>query len=132
MPPSIVLEVLRIIKAEVDLRELTRVGEQARSALAAHVYEAEAEALEQAQRGLVERTQQLIRSLEDLQELSDKNYGREIEQLTIAEAAMRDAEELLAIPDTGPPAVAAETEAIEVMSSRPWAIDSSVAAGALE
>jgi len=115
LPPSIVLEVLRIIKEEVDLRELTRVAEQARGALAAHVYEAETSALEETQRGLAERTQQVIRDLEDLQELNDKNYGREIEQLSVAGAAMRDAEELLAIPDTGAPAVAAETEAIEAL-----------------
>jgi len=33
LPPSIVLEVLQILEAEVNLREATRVAEQARPAL---------------------------------------------------------------------------------------------------
>ena len=115
MPPSIVLEVLRILKAEVDLRDLTRATEQARLAFAEHEYKREADSLEQTQKSLAERTLQVILDLEDLQEAQQKNFGREIKQLEIAEMAMRDAKDLMDIPDTGSPTVAAETEAIEAL-----------------
>ena len=52
LPPSIVLEVLQILEGEVNLREETRVAEQARPALDAEEYEQQADKLSETQKGL--------------------------------------------------------------------------------
>ena len=57
MPPAIVLEVLRILKGEVDLRELTRVTEQQRQAARPNVVEIEAEQTEIAETEVAEGTE---------------------------------------------------------------------------
>ncbi|MCA9212701.1 MAG: hypothetical protein KDB27_06540, partial [Planctomycetales bacterium] len=115
MPPSVVLEVLRIIKAETNLRDETRVAEQKKPSLSAPEFEAAASELDQTQTALHDRTQAVIDQLEDLQETKNKNYGQAIQRLEVAKSAMTDASDLLAAAESGPPTIAAETEAIEAL-----------------
>ena len=59
----------------------------------------------------VERVTERIRELPD----SEAEFGREILLLEQVSEVMSDATEILARPETGGPAIAAETEAIELL-----------------
>ncbi len=113
LPPSYVLEAMLILEGEINLREDTRITQQARAATETKAYEKRASELSTTQKTLDERVltlQQKIRELED----GEKEFGYEIALLGKISEAMGDATEILARPDTGPPAIAAETEAIEL------------------
>jgi hypothetical protein len=114
LPPSIVLEVLQVLEAEVNLREETRVAEQSRPALDREQYTAGADKLSDTQHGLrkrIEKVTQLIRELED----GEADFAMEIRLLQQVAIVMQEAGEILARPETGSPAIAAETEAIELL-----------------
>ena len=68
LPPSIVLEVLQILEAEINLREETRVAEQARTAVEAEKHGAEANRLSESQTGIDER---VVKVVERIRELPD-------------------------------------------------------------
>ena len=70
------------------------------------------DALSLTQKELADRTDDVIEQIRDLPE-GDEKFGKEIKQLTNASYAMVDAWEYLTDSDTGPNAIAAETEAIE-------------------
>ena len=108
------LEVLQILEAEVNLREATRVAEQARTAIARDEYIAQAEGLSQTQDELRDRVDKVV---ERIQELPDAaaNFGKELRLLGAVSQVMNEATEILAQPETGKPAIAAETEAIELL-----------------
>lgn len=114
LPPSIVLEVLQILEGEVNLREETRVAEQARPALAAEEYKRQAGKLSEAQAELRDRVEKVIERIRDLPE-GEQNFPKEIQLLTLVAQVMTDATGILARPDTGREAIAAETEAIELL-----------------
>jgi hypothetical protein len=114
LPPAIVLEVLQILEGEVNLREETRVAQQARPALAANDYRKQAGTLSTTQDGLhgrVEKVTQQIRELPD----SEVEFPKEIALLQRVAAVMDEATEILARPETGKLAIAAETEVIELL-----------------
>ncbi len=113
MPPSVVLEVLRILRAEIDLRDLTRATQQKRDAILPHQYQKDSQELADTQEGLRERTQVVVEALEEMAAAEKKNFARPIQQLTAAMNAMGGAATILETPDTGSPAIAAENEAIE-------------------
>jgi hypothetical protein len=112
LPPSIVLEVLRITEAEMDLRTLTRDTEQSRAALHTDEYYETAKPLAEKQKSLDTRTENVIAAIEKLPD-AETEFGKELMQLGNAKKAMGDASKRLVKPDTGPVAVAAESEAIE-------------------
>jgi hypothetical protein len=114
LSPAVILEVLRILETEVNLREQTRVAEQGRGVMASDEYKAEAIRLSEAQDLLRDRLDVVVQGLERLPE-GILNFGTEIEILGMASAAMVDATKTLVSPETGPVAVAAQTEAIELM-----------------
>src|SRR5205807_4669230 len=66
LPPSVVLEAMQILEAEVALREETRVAEQARPALAADQYNDLAGKLEKTQDQLAERVENLAERIAEL------------------------------------------------------------------
>jgi hypothetical protein len=114
LPPSIVLEVLQILEAEVNLREDTRVTQQAKQALTKENYGKQAVALSQTQQRLQERIDKVnerIRALPD----GEAEFAREIALLQAVSQVMNEATSILARPETGSPAIAAETEAIELL-----------------
>jgi hypothetical protein len=112
LPPSIVLEVLRITEGEMDLRTITRDTEQSRRSLRTKEYDVAVKPLEDKQLSLKERTAAVIEQINKLPD-AEKEFGNELAQLANAEKAMADAKKRLQKPDTGPVAVAAESEAIE-------------------
>ncbi len=114
MPPSIVLEVLQILEGEVNLREETRVADQARAALAAQEYRGQAQKLSGSQDGLkvrVDKVTDRIRQLPD----AESEFAYEIGLLGQVAGVMNEATQILARPETGSEAIAAETEAIELL-----------------
>ncbi len=103
---------MKILTAEISLREETRGLEQARPQLKKEKFAGSAAGLSETQEELATRTDEVIEKIFDLPD-GEKAFAKEIAQLTSAANAMNDAEETLARPDTGSLAIAAETEAIE-------------------
>ena len=114
LPPALVLEALQILEGEVNLREETRVAQQAKPALAADDHKQQAVKLSGTQKGLNDRVDALgvkIRELPD----GESEFAYEIGLLAKVSAVMGEATTILAQPETGDPAIAAETEAIELL-----------------
>lgn len=114
LPPSIILEVLLILEGEVNLRESTRVAEQAKPAIEGAEHKRQAVELSTTQHDLQERVLKVIARINELPE-PQANFGRELQLLGMVASVMDEATEILARPDTGSPAIAAETEAIELL-----------------
>ncbi|MCY2964269.1 MAG: hypothetical protein NT069_11655, partial [Planctomycetota bacterium] len=114
LPPSIVLEVLQILEAEVNLREETRVAEQARKAITAEEHASQAGQLSKTQDELRDRVDKVEARIRDLPE-SEVLFGKEIALMRKVSEVMIDAKNILANPNTGSQAIAAETEAIELL-----------------
>lgn len=114
LPPSIVLEVLQILEGEVNLREETRVAEQAKTAVSVKEHGVEGERLAEKQDGLQERIERVVERILDLPE-PQANFGKELALLQQVDEVMGEAAKLLALPETGVSTIAAETEAIELL-----------------
>lgn len=103
---------MKILTEEIALRDQTRSFHQAKAQLKKEVAKTQNTALSATQDDLANRTDDVITQIRDLPD-GEQNFGKEIKQLTNASFAMGDAWEYLAESDTGPNAIAAETEAIE-------------------
>ena len=114
LPPSVVLEVLQILEGEVNLRDETRVAEQARPALAADEFGKQAHGLSRTQDSLRDRTIKVTARIRDLPD-AEEEFGKELALLEEVAQVMDDATGILARPDTGTEAIAAETDAIELL-----------------
>lgn len=114
LPPSLILEVLRILEAEVNLREETRVAERARPAIENEEHVVEAQRQGDIQDTLRERTDQVVTDIEDLPMGADR-FAKDIGLLRNVSSVMVDATQILGSGDTGSAAIAAETEAIELL-----------------
>lgn len=114
LSPEVVVEVLRILESEVNLREQTRVAEQGRQAMERGEYMGEAIRLSEAQDLLRDRLDMVVDGVEAMPDAA-LNFAGEIEVLAAASAAMVDAAKTLVAPETGSVAVAAQTEAIELL-----------------
>jgi hypothetical protein len=105
---------MQILEAEIALREDTRVAEQSRPALAADKYAADAAKLSARQSELRGRVDATIKRIGELPEAAS-NFGYELALLSEVSGVMGEAAEILGRPDTGPPAIAAETDVIELL-----------------
>jgi hypothetical protein len=114
LPPSIVLEVLQVLEAEINLREDTRVAQQAKDATPKDIHAEQAKALSKNQDKLRDRIDKVVERIRELPE-GDAKFAKEIALLGAVSQVMGDATDILGRPDTGPPAIAAETEAIELL-----------------
>ena len=114
LPPSVVLEAMQILEAEVNLREETRVAEQARPAISAAEYGDRAKQLAKTQDELSDRVAKLTVRIRELPD-GEEEFTKEIGLLNRVELVMDEATGLLKSPDTGSRAVGAETEAIELL-----------------
>ncbi len=114
LPPSIVLEVLQILEGEIDLREQTRVAEQARAAVSTEEHEKEAGRLSETQEELRKRIDDVVLRILELPD-AESDFGKELRLLDAVSRVMVDATQILSRPDTGSSAIAAETEAIELL-----------------
>ena len=113
LPPEVVLEAMLILEAETNLREETRVAEQVRPTLDAEAFKARADGLAAAQQKLAERVGGIVEKL-DMPD-GPPRFDEEIRLFEQAEAVMAEARGILAGPDTGRRAIAAETEVIELL-----------------
>jgi hypothetical protein len=114
LSPAVMLEVLRILESEVNLREQTRVAEQGRQVMERDDYMSEAIRLSETQDRVRDRLDVVISGIDALPDAM-MNFGGELEVLRLASSAMVDATKTLVSPETGPVAVAAQTEAIELL-----------------
>lgn len=108
------LEVLQILEAEVNLREETRVAERAKPAIAKEEHAKRGNALSKTQHQLRERIDKVTERIRDLPD-GEASFTKEIKLLGAVSRVMIEATEILARPETGRPAIAAETEAIELL-----------------
>ena len=96
------------------MREETRVAEQARPAMTDTEHAQAGEQLSETQDGFRERIDKVIERIGELPD-AEANFGRELKLLTQVSAVMNETVEILVRPETGPPAIAAETEIIELL-----------------
>ena len=115
LPPEIVLEVLRILDGEILLREETRELEHAREALAADAHGERAETLSETQAELAERARETASKIRALPTAGERFIQGQLAKVVEATAVMDEARQILARPDTGPEAIAAESEVIEIL-----------------
>ncbi len=115
LPPEIVVEVMRIINREIQLREETRELEQAKEALSADEYKERSIALYDTQITLTEDTREVEAQIRHLPNVQEPLIQRQLAKVRKAADVMEEVEEILAEPDTGPKAIAAITEVIEIL-----------------
>ena len=115
LPPEIVVEVMRIINREIQLREETRELEQAKEALSADEYSERSIALYDTQITLTEDTNEVAAQISLLPTANEPFIQEQLTKVMQAAEVMDEVEEILAEPDTGPRAIAAITEVIEIL-----------------
>jgi hypothetical protein len=114
LPPEIVLKVMQALRDEMKLRDETRELEKAKPAIEKQEFTSKAEKLSDEQLRIEEHTEGAIKDIVALPEGTQK-FGKELKLLTAVTQVMNEASDILASPDTGGRAVAAETEAIELL-----------------
>ncbi len=97
LPPSLILEVLQILEGEVNLREATRVADQAKPGLSADKHLEEATKLSETQLALKDRTKAVVQKIQELPD-GDKRFPKEIALLSQVKDVMFDAEKRLHCP----------------------------------
>ncbi|MCY3742243.1 MAG: hypothetical protein OXH00_14605 [Candidatus Poribacteria bacterium] len=115
LPPEIVLEVLRIIDREIQLREETRELEQAKKAITSDEYAERSITLYDTQITLTEDTREVAAQISLLPNAQERLIQQQLAKVTAAADVMDEVEDILAEPDTGPKAIAAITEVIEIL-----------------
>ncbi len=115
LPPEIVVEVMRIINREIQLREETRELEQAKEALTADEYRDRSIALYETQITLTEDTREVEAQISLLPNAQERFIQGQLAKVGRAAEVMEEVEDILAEPDTGPRAIAAITETIEIL-----------------
>jgi hypothetical protein len=109
-----VLEVMRILEKEIELREETRSLEQVRPAIGKNQFTERAYVLSESQADLGQRVEEVTEKIRELP-TGNRLFAREIALLTRVAEVMGEATTLLRRPDTGPETIAAESEAIELL-----------------
>ncbi|HUY89683.1 MAG TPA: hypothetical protein VMV10_13185 [Pirellulales bacterium] len=105
---------MQILEAEINLRDETRVAEQSRPAVERKEYEEQAGKLSKTQDELRERVEAVVKRLNELPNGAEE-FAYEINLLGNVARVMVETTGILAQPNTGPQAVAAETEIIEML-----------------
>jgi hypothetical protein len=114
VPPEVVLELMKILDEEVNLREETRVAEQRKDAVAGEEHAVAAEGLANRQEDLADRIVDLVDRLLEEPE-GERQFAQEIELFDTVEEVMVETADILGSPDTGPAAIGAESEVIELL-----------------
>lgn len=105
---------MQILEAEINLRDETRVAEQSRPAVKEEEYKNEAEKLSKTQDELRVRVEAVVKRLGELPD-GAQQFAYEIGLLGEVGRVMIETTGILAEPNTGSQAVAAETEIIELL-----------------
>lgn len=114
LPPEIVLQVMQILRDEMKLRDETREMENSRPALDMPVYARGAMRLASNQARISTRTRSTMTDIVSLPN-GAKSFIKELQLLDLVARVMDEAQQELEKPVTGAPAIAAETEAIELL-----------------
>ncbi len=114
LPPEIVLKVMQALRDEMKLRDETREEENAKPALDEERFAADATELGGTQGGISTRTRGAIGDIAAIPG-GFTTFEKEIGLLTQVSRVMDEAQATLVTPETGPNAIAAETEAIELL-----------------
>lgn len=114
LPPEIVLKVMQALRDEMKLRDETRELENSKASLVAEKFSTDAKGLGKKQGGIGTHTQTAIDDILAIPEGAQK-FGKELKLLNAVVFVMQDAQGILMSPDTGDKAIAAETEAIELL-----------------
>ena len=114
LPPEIVLKVMQALRDEMKLRDETRETDNSREAVEEEKFASDAKMLGEKQSEIGSRTQSASQDILALPEGAEK-FGKELRLLKAVVSVMDEAEDTLDKPDTGPVAIAAETEAIELL-----------------
>ncbi|MGA3170414.1 MAG: hypothetical protein ABSE62_05320 [Chthoniobacteraceae bacterium] len=114
LPPEIVLKVMQVLSDEIKLRDETREAENSKPAIAPPKYTADANLLGGTQGEIGTRTRGAESDIEALPDAGEK-FPKEIGLLNEVSGVMDESAGILYRPDTGPQAIAAETEAIELL-----------------
>ena len=115
LPPEIILKVLRVLNREIQLREETRELEHAKRALETDTYFERSDALSDTQYELAEDTLEIAREISLLPNANSPLIQQQFVKVSKAAEVMDEAESILARPDTGPEAIAAISEVIEIL-----------------
>ena len=115
LPPAIILEVLRIINREIQLREETREVEQAKKVLTAEKYIERSKSLNETQKKLASDSREVAAKIRALPNAEERLIQAQLQKVTKATVVMEEVQEILSQPDTGPKAIAAITEVIEIL-----------------
>jgi hypothetical protein len=114
LPPEIVLKVMQALRDEMKLRDQTREEENAKPALDPAKYTADARGLGDSQAMIGNHTASAITDILALPDGQEK-FGKELGLLNQVVSVMNDSHGILESPETGAPAIGAETEAIELL-----------------
>ncbi len=114
LPPEIVLKVMQALRDEMKLRDETRETENAKPAVEADKFSTDAKILAGKQGETSAHVQSAITDIIELPE-GEAKFGKELKLLGAVVDVMDEARNILAKPETGAPAIAAETEAIELL-----------------
>jgi hypothetical protein len=114
LPPEIVLKVMQSLRDEMKLRDETRENENAKAAIAPEKYTTNATALGQTQADIGTHTSSAVSDILALPDGAAK-FPKELQLLKGVVAVMTENQGILDTPDTGPHAVGAETDAIEML-----------------
>ena len=114
LPPSVVLEALRLLEGQVNLREKTRVAQQRASAISKEDRKQEGVQLSVVQDELDDKSDAILRMISELPEAASK-FEKEIQLFEQIDGWMVDSGNRLRVPDTGPEEMAVQTEIIEAL-----------------
>jgi hypothetical protein len=114
LPPEIVLKVMKSLRDEMKLRDETRELESAKLALKEGEHGVKSGKLASKQFGIQANTRGAFDDILRLPQGNEK-FGKELKLLQAAMHVMDEAAGILDKAETGAPAIAAETEAIELL-----------------
>ena len=114
LPPEVVLKVMQALRDEMKLRDETRELDAARKELEADKYGERSGKLARTQEKIAINVEGAVVDISMLPQGAEK-FGKELRLLTAVKHVMDEAGGILEKPDTGPEAIAAETEAIELL-----------------
>ena len=106
---------MKILEKEVGLRDETRATDQARDAVSIERYTERANSLADSQHELIDMTADVLKSIKELEDEKAVSFPKETQLMNQVSRIMGEAEMILAQPETGPAAIAAETEIIELL-----------------
>jgi hypothetical protein len=114
LPPEIVLKVMQALRDEMKLRDETRELDKAKPAIKEEEFADKADKLSDEQLRIEKHTEG---AMEDIVALPDgtQKFGKELKLLSAVTQVMSEAADILASPNAGERAVAAESEAIELL-----------------